>query len=578
MNHTRFEDFQGRGGLPNTRICLGDKKISLHSMDPLVEAERIIKHFSPQTEWVVVAGLGLGYVVQAILDTTRYHILLFEADDLILEHARELVDIDSILKHPRVTRVSSQDQLMTSLAENRVREISYYIHRPYLQLFPETYQNLEGILVAYLTRRQINQATLQRFQYTWLRNLIKNSAFFFKYPGFTELRHPFSGHPAVIVGAGPSLSEQLPSLKELQDYTCIIATDTAYPVLCSQNIRCDFVVSVDPQNKNTLFLQYADCRNGCLVLDAAGSFLSFAKSGFSEIVYYDSFFPVYQELCQYWGSKNSLQSGGSVSTNAFDLARQLGCAPVILLGQDLSFPGCQTHHERNILEEFLYYHTSRLDTYENYNSRSLLLADHIQVDSNSGGKVATDRRFLTYLDWFVREIRQNQVRVINTSLMGARISGTEVMNLKEALRGSIPLKDTRISFTKEYSHSEREYLELLDSIQLEIRQIIPYCREALQAARSCNAAGKDKQQKLFQTMNRFDSILLGSMKKGKATARFMELSMQSAIEQIVSLGDSREVTSELIQGWISLYQEAWRSLFLIDRLITKRKKIATAVQ
>ncbi len=572
MNNLVFEDFTGKDGQPNCRMILDGKKISLHSLQPEIEAERIISHFSVKTPWVVIAGFGLGYIVKSILESTKLSIVLYEHDDQILNHARTLYDIDSLLDDPRVIRVRNQDELMEALEQNRIRELSFYIHRPYLQIFPDIYKNLEGLLISYLSKRQINQATLQRFQYTWLRNLIKNSVYFFDRPGLNHLLHPFSGKPAVIVGAGPSLKHDLEDLNRMQGKVCVIATDTAYPMLCAAGIKSDFIISVDPQNKNTLFLLYAAGREGCLVIDAAGSFLTFSKFNAENMVFYESFFPVYRELAFFWGSRGSLQSGGSVSTNAFDLARQLGCDPIIFSGQDLSYPGNRTHFNSNILEEFHYYQTDRLNTYDNYNSRMMLMADKIEVDANTGGKVSTDRRFLTYLEWFFREIRKTPSPVINTSREGARISGAQYQPLKKVLQdySDIPNKSIRFEFNPVSSQSFRGYLIELNS---EIEKLLPLARQAYSAAQSCKTLINIRQQQVFEVMNRFDRTLLHSLKNKHKTARFLELSMQSSIEKMAELSDISEINSQLVEGWIDLYYHAWRGLSYIQRLIQKRNRI-----
>ncbi len=569
MSVLSFEDFTTREGCPNSRVIRDNKKISLHSIQPYAEAERIIQHFNPDLKWIVIAGCGLGYIIETLLKKTAYHIIAFEHDRSILEHSFELRKNQDLYQSKRIHLFHDPDIMLEYMDENNVKELSFYIHRPYLTLFPDLYQNLEGILISYLSKKQINKATLRRFQYVWLRNLIKNSALFFHLPGLSDLRHDFQNKPAIVVGAGPSLQSDLPALLKHQDRACIIATDTAYPILCASGIKADFVVSVDPQNKNTQFLLYAQEKDTCLILDATGSFISFSKSTMRDIVFYDSFFPVYENLSPFWGKKGQLLSGGSVSTNAFDLATQLQCSPVILAGQDLAFTDSHTHSRGNVLEDFLYFQTDRLESYEKYNTKLLVLSDRIQVNSNNGKTVSTDRKFLTYLEWFKKQIRSNETPVYNTSKNGAFIKGAQYCDLNDIMEAYPLISPKTISFEKQKTDPSAFNQYLLE-LSRSLDELIPYARRACQAARQCHSRPHNNLKSQYEEMSRFDRKLLDSMKTGVRTAHFLELCMQSSIEKMSELSEIREINEALIQGWTELYDDAYRGLCYIRRLVQKR--------
>ncbi|PIU67624.1 MAG: hypothetical protein COS84_04395, partial [Armatimonadetes bacterium CG07_land_8_20_14_0_80_40_9] len=55
-------------------------------------------------------------------------------------------------------------------------------------------------------------------------------------------------------------------------------------------------------------------------------------------------FPLFW-LERYLGKRGGLGGGFSVATVAFELAKLMGCEPVVLIGQDLSFPTGMTHAE-----------------------------------------------------------------------------------------------------------------------------------------------------------------------------------------------------------------------------------------
>ncbi len=53
--------------------------------------------------------------------------------------------------------------------------------------------------------------------------------------------------------------------------------------------------------------------------------------------------PVMDWIERYTEPIGDIQSGGSVATSAFDLLLNLGCDPVILVGQDLAYTGREIH-------------------------------------------------------------------------------------------------------------------------------------------------------------------------------------------------------------------------------------------
>ncbi len=566
-------------GLANASVTFEGRQAVLHSRDPQREAERIASRLNPGLEWTVVCGAGLGYLVEHLLRARPGKVILFEHTPEILDYARSVRPVDTALSDPRVKVFDDPNRLLEFLEDNRIRELNFTVHRPYQTLFPEVYSSLEGLIAAYLSRRNINDATLKRFQKVWLRNILKNAPAYFTTPGIRHIRHSFAGKPAVVVGAGPSLAKNLAALRDAASGAVVIAADTALPMLQYRGIAADFVVSVDPQNKNTLFLLYAN-QSGTsatrLVMDAAASFLSLAKFESAGTYLSDSIFPVYGILQNFFGEKGRLAAGGSVSTAAFDLARQFGCDPIILAGQDLAYSGRQTHAHGNVLEEFLYYRIGRLSTYDNYNTRSLLFSDRFAVDGWSGGKVATDRKFTTFLEWFVREIRETPARVVNATEGGARIEGAEHISLSEAATKYCATKLDKSVKTGYEPEARGEADEFLGKLSALCETWIPMAAKALEAARKClgmYGSGKDIRGQ-FAPMNEFDTAVLQNVRSGKPAARFIEFVMQNSIQAILDSSNSEGLDEATIKNWIRIYSEAGDALQSIRRLLGKYRKLA----
>ncbi len=552
MDEVSIEGFISNDGNPNARILRNGKSITLHSISPYKEAEKIASKFNPSIKWLMIAGFGLGYIVEYILKNTDYSVIVFEHFDEILEFAKKNRDINSILTNRRIHFIkNSPSNLIDFLVVNSIKELNFYIHRPYFTIFPEIYSTLEGILISYLSKSQINKATLKRFQKVWLKNIIKNSYFYFTIPGIKQIRHNYKGKPAVIVGAGPSLEKNLSKLKDAEDRVIIISTDTALSILQENNIHADFVVSVDPQDKNTLYLLYSKFKDSTLVIDSAASFLSILKYNPDKTILFDTPFPLYNDMAGFWGEKGSLISGGSVSTTAFDLARFFECDPIIFIGQDLAFTQKQTHSKGSILEDFLYFKINRFQTFDNYNTRMLNFSDKIEVNAWISGKdptksmkVFTDRKFITFIEWFKREFQFTKARVINSTEGGAFLEGADHLTFEEAIQRY--LKEPLIGKTYELINNENismkynkilNFIKFTDNILTEINRLIPYAQKAYSASKEAAIFYENQNSKMnknnnymdrfFKTMNEFDQELLGSIRIKNQIARFIELTMQA---------------------------------------------------
>lgn len=572
MNGFEIEEFRSPDGAMNARIKKDGRTLTLHSVSPEKEAERMAAGLNPALEWVLVAGFGLGYLTEHLLKKTRHRILVFEHTGEILDFAAKHRKIESVLNNPRVFFFKGDISTLTGQLDSRsIRELNYVIHRPYFQLFPEVYSQLEGILTAYLSKKQINQATLKRFQKTWLKNIMRNSASYFSLPGLEVFDAQFEKKPAVIVGAGPSLGQTLPELKKNQDRFLILSTDTALPMLYANGINADIVVSVDPQDKNAYYLLYSPRKDAVLVADASASNLGLMKYNPGNAVLFDSIFPAYETLSAFWGEKGRLMSGGSVSTTAFDLARHLKCDPIVFIGQDLSFSKKHTHYRGNVLEEQFTHRTDRFNTYENYNSRTLIMSDRIEMTGINGAKVLTDRKFLTFLDWFKREIRATKARVINSTPEGVVMEGAEHISFGKVIEeiAGIANPDKRVRLIP-VKKDPAPFLEMLKGVQKAIGRLKPLAVKAFQASRNIDSGKKGTKEYSNQLniMNEFDRALVNAVKEQGVIARFIEFTMQESIENVLNDGNANG--EELVRRWENFYREAFFGILQVERLISKR--------
>ena len=420
-----------RSGRPTLRLACGDgREVLFHSLfDPDREAEKFIAPSVSKVPAIyIVCGFGFGYHVRSLLAAIGD-----ESKVLVLEKSAELfacalrnVDCRDIIESGRV--VFSVDdgagltqfkfkRLINFWAEPDVRTVAL---GPAMQLDGLYYEEkLAGIRDEFLVNIR-NTGTLVFLSSLWQYNTLRNLESIISSPGVSEIEETrlFAGRTAIMVSAGPSLDRNIDELKRVGDRAVIISVGTALKALLRHGIRPDVVVAVDGSPK--MFAQFDG-------LDLDGLFLVSSAClfpGIVELFRGRSFFfaggnEILDWLSPVIGEKGALAVGGTVAVSAMDLAFRAGAENIILVGQDFAFLDDGTTHASGTM-------------YDGVKGRQN--ADWRRVPGNYADEVVTDSMFYTYLKIMERLIPSYRgVRVINATAGGARIEGTELMGLGEAI-------------------------------------------------------------------------------------------------------------------------------------------------
>ncbi len=193
--------------------------------------------------------------------------------------------------------------------------------------------------------KQVKDATLARFQNLWLENFKANLPVIQRNPPVAKLARKFKKTPAILIGAGPSLDKNIHYLKEVSDKAVILASDAAYKPLVHHGILPSMTVCLDPQEEITKFFTGVTHRDVTLVaptivhphvLDLWQGAVVFYHQHAPDI-------PVLTQIASQLPQVGALTPGGSVLSVAYHLAYEMGCDPILFLGQDLSYPKKKTY-------------------------------------------------------------------------------------------------------------------------------------------------------------------------------------------------------------------------------------------
>ncbi|MFM1681216.1 motility associated factor glycosyltransferase family protein [Aeromonas salmonicida] len=320
-------------GLGSTLSIDGIQLTSRH--DRVKEAELQAASL-PEVAVLHLYGTGLGDLPRALLGRTGLKRLEVKImNGALFALMLRLLDQQDWLADPRV-------ELMMAGDESEIR-LPFFALPPELQLVEDAAARIRDRLVSEI-ELPFASARFDAEHPAVTRRLAENRELLTSDGDVASLFGLARGKHALIVASGPTLQTNLATLQaqlqtRRQDYL-LISVDTALAFLLRHGIRPDIVVTIDDaihgsrlpadQSAQTTLVYYPTVPTAALLAWQGPRKAAYSRS------------PMYQTLRQEI-PKGSLHSGGSVIHPAVDLAVQMGCQQVILLGTDFAFPGELTH-------------------------------------------------------------------------------------------------------------------------------------------------------------------------------------------------------------------------------------------
>ena len=365
---------------------------ALHSMiDPRKEARRLID--TADEGFLVLLGLGGGFYAEAALDREGTGIVLvIEFDSEGFSELISLLDYSRLFGNPR----------FRLLLDNSIAEIGQSIQSLYqpalfggirvIPLRPRTGLEVEPFMMAgnavqaAIDRISSDYSVQAHFGKRWFSNTVRNLMYLDEKqddPSTEPIAKLSTIRRAAVCAAGPSLSLQIPRLKEKREDIFLIAVDTSLPCLLHRGLIPDAVISIDCQHIGYYHFMDGLPEETQLFLDLASPPLLAAISKRKH--FFTGGHPLTRYISQSCKPLPELDtSGGNVTYAAVSLAEQLGAYEIELYGADFSYPLGVSYARGSYIYPFFANRQNRLFPLEAQAS-AFLYRTKLEKKGNHGG-------------------------------------------------------------------------------------------------------------------------------------------------------------------------------------------------
>lgn len=321
-------------------------KVHIHSSYNIKAEAEYLSNFAlkENPDIVFLFGMGLGYELKKMRKKNpniRYFVV--EPDSEIFKLAMQNKSMKFLFENSNLYFI--QDNRYENIAnffQNVIKNdkninikfvtISSY-ESMYKKLIDKVYKYIKIVINVF----KVNIATNLFNHRQWYQNGICNLKYLKKTCPVSALKESFKGVPAIIISAGPSLNENIEFIKKVKDKAVVAAVGTGITIMEKNKIKVNIAGALDGSKLEKNLLNDVDInRDAALFYSSVLYYTIASKMGNSKFLMNTTYFDEYYGNILNW-DKSTIYSGPSVAnTIAYNLSN-LGCNPIIFLGQDLCY-------------------------------------------------------------------------------------------------------------------------------------------------------------------------------------------------------------------------------------------------
>lgn len=558
------------------KVLAVEKNNRFYSLNSFYDAQKAAEEWSEQFECdemndnsvIIVYGLSDGKSILKLCEKRpACRVIVYEPCQDIFWKAMEYKEVAELAERKNVCLIVKGvceeyffHALQSILDYSNFQLVVQAVLPNYLQLFRQEYQEMLDVyksvveLIIFTRNTMILRGVeIQHNAYGLARDMMESNSII----QLVDImkKKEMEDIPAILVAAGPSLDKNVEDLKKARGKAFLMVVDTALNTVLEHEIIPDLTISIDSRKPLNLF-KNAEFKKIPIAL-SMNSNKEIVKKNHARHFYEVDEQSYLTRIIEKLGKDTiQLSSGGSVANNALSLLYEMGFRTIILVGQDLAYPGGVEHAEAAYGKG-----NDKIDT----NKKK-----YIEVEDNFGNRVMTEANMNIYRKWIENYITAyDELKVINATEGGAKIAGTEFISLSEAIGqyckkdfDAKQLLDTEPYFTEEERNKFICEIKEIPEEMGKLGQLIKDTQKLYRKVDSLNGKGKHNSMQMKKAMDEIAAY------NEKIDESFVSCMLQAYVAQ----------TDYEIQGELLKYKENESTLKLINDFVEQGQKLLNAYQ
>lgn len=429
---------------------------------------------NPPIRILLLRGIGNPLFLAQLLNDSLiqkecYKLFIFEQNPEFLAFSFQNADLTQIINYDRTewfllqTKESLKPALFRALKPESVT--SMMLNVQLLDVVPASDQSIidfyESLGSLYdETARHIlhNHGNLED-SLLGIDVTVENKDYLLNNPGIDDLKSAYKGASALIVGAGPSLDQNLDTIKKYNDRFVIIAADAALKPLLNHGIRVDYCTSIERLNAYQVpfFTDLNDVTTDLVAFPVVHPDVLALYPGTVRMCYRNYSFYAYFEKAY---PKGIIRCGGSTSHLAMRLADWMGCKRAFMIGLD------SCYEEKDGLFRSHCSGTGHPDwgafvELSEFNKTRRHPAP-MKAINNLGEETTTNMTYYQWVKEYAEELSSlgQRMQILNCSATGLAIDGIPFISLEEAS------KDLDVNYIEKPIAPKASYTRSWDNSEL----------------------------------------------------------------------------------------------------------------
>ena len=418
-------------------ILVKNEKFVDDTPSPVKSAEEIysqsIKKAVSRHDFIVIFGLGLGNLLDYTHEKSIANLILYEPDLSILRFTFEYVDLSKYFADGRLYITDNIQDCVNYIEEKfLLYDIIEFVYiKNYVLSHSSEFTVLTEKIYSACNAKIIDMNTTQKLSKDWVTNELANISTKNIYYPINILKNKFKDKTALILGAGPSLKDNLDNIKKYRDKFVIFAVHRTLQTLINNDITPDFCVIVDAK-----WLNYY-LKPDMAKINEVNCIADIKADKYVQQLPFKNLFAYYSTnniICGKFQTKLSdeielLETGGTSTICAYRCAAYLGFKDIIFAGIDLAF------------KDDTVYCDGQIATANNSHSVKIqnVVREITTVKSITGEYVQTRADYASFIRQFETIFaKDKKSNLYNLTTFGAFINGMKYKQLEEIISSTCP--------------------------------------------------------------------------------------------------------------------------------------------